>query len=149
MGLDAIRTQLKAALGATTAAGGYTLTSARIKLGFVRLGATDEFIKDIVTAGPMLVIKGGALEEYNRIDAKLMYGIHCDLYLGFNREADNALTNAEALLEAIFDKWVDNVNFLASGVTPPMRVSWSEPELNTEVNPVLCKYDITLQCIGC
>ena len=133
------RASMKTAVSALEA-GGYTLAAARIKLGHVVHAANADFIRQLATTGPYLIIHGGGKRAHMDMGTSRAstYEVKSDLYVGLDRNADDDLTNLEALLEAIDAAWVD------------WPTTWDEPEINVRQNSAMAHVVLTSEVLaGC
>jgi hypothetical protein len=149
--LPEIRDQLKGALGASVTGGGYVLSSDRIRLGYVPLEESNEFLSTIIEDGPFLLIRGGEMTRFERVGAvqKPEYMITATLWIGLSKEKADELRNAEALVEEIYNLWRDNSLWVTTGVPPPQEMAFSPPEILLSVSPAVAKWDYSLRFMGC
>jgi hypothetical protein len=133
------RASMKTAVSALTA-GGYNLSASRIKLGHVVHAANADFIRQMATAGPYLNIHAGGKRAHEDMGTSRVstYEVRSDLYVGLDRNADDDLTNLEALLEAIDEAWID------------WPTTWDEPEIDVRQNSAMAHVVLTSEVLaGC
>ena len=122
------------------------MDTARAVLGYISLTDTDEFYKDIVTAGPYLVIGPGALESMDETTFRPTYGIRCKLYIGMPKWANNNEKNIETFVEALKNAWANDTLY---DVGPGPTVTWPEPEVDATLNPMLIRYEFAVSAQSC
>ena len=138
--LNNIRESLKAAAEGVTSGGGtptYTLLAARVKLGMDYLSPNAQFLTDLETDGPFLLIHPGALETMDSNTDLSTYRIMSELWFGIARESDNDFLDIEKLVEAIKAAWSSHA------------VSWDAPAIDTKRNPATVRYLLSVVALGC
>ena len=133
-----MRTNLQALAGTgAVIGGGYTLTAARVVLGYDDLALNNTFLASLQTDGPYLLIGAGELTEYVAPRRIANYSVPCDLWIGIARETDNDFLNVEKLLDAIKVAWAG------------YDQSWLRSPLDVNKNPVPVHYRYVASRIGC
>lgn len=145
-GLSAQRQSLKTT-AESAASAPYAFASAdRVKLAYSQFAPTDEILKTLVTAGPLLVIlEGEKIEDMGgevQNPSPKRYRILSRLYIGFEREADNTFVAIEDFVEAIANAWrASSINVVDT--------NFSRPEINTDRNPAIAMYELQIEVFGC
>ena len=134
--LSGFRTGLKTD-ATDLSAGGYDLPAARIALGYLPRASDDDFIGDVQSDGPFLLIGPGAREALSIQNQHGRYTFACKLWIGIARDTADDLTNIETFIEALAEAW--------AGAT----VSWELPRYNHKKRPTVLLYRISVQTIGC
>lgn len=145
--IGGFRTEMRTALGATTAFGALTLSSANIIVGYDNQTAGDEFVKNVSTSAPTLYIRPAYLIGIDSQTLLRKWTVPIDLYFGIVRVTDNTMVDAEGLLEAILTKWDDPTNFSTHGT--PAEYRTSEPDFDTRQSPVMVHYQISADVTAC
>lgn len=155
---SAIRQGLKASLGETVSANSLTLKDDRIVMGFWQVPKSEHFIADIVTNGPLLLIKGAELVDLDAQTRVATYRIECQLWFGWEAEGsgDYDLYDAEDLLWAIKAIWQDASYFTDSGSDGNAvgqaidKMVWSQAAIDAEKGGnVLARVDIQVDVKTC
>lgn len=141
MDLSSIRAAIKTNATDATDGGSLTLIGSRIKLGLDMHANNNTHLATMASAGPYMIVHPGALEDDpEQTGGGRMYRIPCSLYVGYDREADQMLVDAESLLEDI------RAQLRAGGAS---SVTWDEPEFNHERVPGYGRWRMTVRQRGC
>lgn len=138
------RTALKAIADATSG-----FSAARNKLGLDDLVITDTFLKSLVADGPYLLICPAKIGPLEVPIGDSMYEVKAKLYFGIAGDTDYDFTAIEDLIYAlktnalIADAWV------TAGGTIPQRFEIDEPNVQTDVKPIIGVYIFTFHFTGC
>jgi len=116
--------------------GSMTIVAGRIKSGYTPLGDTDTLLDSLKTAGPLLVLCPGDLEEYDAREGHGRFIIPAHLYIGIDQNAADALTNAETLAEALRVAWASQ------------NQRWTV-EVFARRNPAVIHYSWQVRALGC
>lgn len=136
-----IRANLKAAVD-DMAAGGFTLTSARVKLGYKNLDNNADMIRQLLTEGPYMVIRTASKTDHAQVGTSRIstYEIPVDLWIGLDRNADDDMVNIETLIEAIDAAWIQIAE----------STIWDVDVIDTRQNSALVHYSFRIEVkAGC
>ncbi len=125
------------------------LTAARVKLGLVNFDYSTEFFQDLVTLGPMLVIKPAVIDGYDQTTKESKFTLECELWFGITADADYTFIAVEEILfgsSGLRVAWSESSNFTT--ILEPLEMTIGAPEVRTDFKPLVAKYTISLRCRG-
>lgn len=115
----------------------YTLVDARCVLGYVSRDTKNGFLRDLLTDGPYLLIGPGGRVDQDIQSHVSAFDIPCDLWLGIDRETNDQFRIIEGLLEDLSTNWFPHI------------VRWERPNLDTNKDPVIVHYKLSVSVISC
>lgn len=123
------------------------LTAARNKLGLDDLAISNTFLKSLVSDGPYLLVCPAKIGPLDMTTKLTTYEVKAKLYFGIAGDTDYDFTAIEDLIYAFKTGILTQSNW--AGVTIPQGVEIEEPELKTDVKPILGLYIFTFKFMGC
>lgn len=133
-----IRQALQTAAQGVTG-GGYTLTSARVILGYDDLALNNTYRASLATDGPLMAIRRARLLGNDPTKpAHASYQVPVDLWIGVARATDQTFVNEETLVEAVKTAWAR------------YWIEWDYDPLDVSANPAVAHYMINVRYeFGC
>jgi len=116
----------------------FSATTTQVVLGNYNWGPGTNFFANILTTGPWLFI----LPCSGEADGQQFNGefdFFVDLVYGFANNANYDFTAIEDIQALLIQAWVRYSKFVSGLSLGPLRISWSEPEVRSDISPVVAR----------
>lgn len=142
-------TSLTVADAFTYSASGQTAQRVRVYLGIDDLAANNSILSSL-TSGPYLSIGPALPSDFDSTTCYSRFDVDCELWFGAANDADYTFTDIEDFIFAnstgLRAKWLTISNYTSGeGVPPARQITFSKPEMRTDLKPMIGVYRMTLR----
>lgn len=135
---EQIRNGVRNSAVGVTSGGSLTITSGRAIVGYNVQPSSSEWMLDLQTLGPYLLVIPSDGFEFETETYHTQYKIKVYLWYGFDRDSDNDFIEIGKLTDALRKKW--STFGAISGVGTPPRIDMQTEKTNPDVKPAIALY---------